>query len=300
LKANLGIIILNWHAADDTIDCVRKVTTWKQLLPAIWVVDNGSRDGSAEMIAQTCPHIHLIRNKENQGFAGGNNVGIVAALAAGVDYLLLLNNDAFINEENILRLLNTLQANENIGVIGPLLFNAADEEQLIAAGGRDPVLHHRSHICELPPGPPIRAVDYVPGTALIGRAEVFRTVGLLDDDYFFNVEVADLCKRARQHGYITAIDTRARAFHAIDRRPSHQRNTLYVYYFVRNRFIYIRKFYTYLQQISLICFWGIYNLALCAKLRARGHPATAKAVRLGLIDGLRGRSGEQDPSVFAE
>lgn len=299
MKANLGVIILNWYAAHDTINCVRKVSAWEHLHPTIWVVDNGSRDGSAETIVQACPNIYVIRNEENQGFAGGNNVGIAAAIAAGMPYILLLNNDAFINEENITKLLNTLQANEKIGLIGPLLFNASDGGQLIAAGGRDPVLHHHSHIRKLSPGPPIRTVNYVPGTVLLARAEVFRTIGLLDEDYFFNVEVADLCRRVRQQGYITAIDTRTRAFHAVSQRPSHRRNTLYVYYFVRNRLLYIRKFYKYLA-IPLLVFWGSYDLTLYAKLQIQGNPAMAKAVRLGLIDGLRGRTGEQNANVFLE
>jgi hypothetical protein len=297
--AEIAVIILNWNAAEDTVRCVRNVTAWRELRPTIWVVDNASGDGSAEVIARECLHVHLIRNERNRGFAGGNNVGITEALEAGDMPILLLNNDAFISEKNVITLLDVLQADEQIGLIGPLLFDAADEERLISAGGRDPVLNHRSHIRELRPGPPIRAVDYVPGTVLLSRAELFRDVGLLDEDYFFSVEVADFCRRVRQRGYITAVDTRTRAFHAVDRRPSHRRSTLYVYYFVRNRFLYVRKFYKYLA-IPLLCFWGSYNLALYAKLRIQGNPATAKAVRLGLIDGLRGRTGEQDAGIFAE
>jgi len=298
MSAEIAVIILNWNAAEDTVRCVRDVTAWRELRPTIWVVDNASSDGSAEIIARECPHVHLIRNERNRGFAGGNNVGITEALKTGVAPILLLNNDAFVSEGDVIALLDALRADERIGLIGPLLFNA-DEERLISAGGRDPVLNHRSHIRELSSGPPIRAVDYVPGTVLLSRAELFRDVGLLDEDYFFSVEVADFCRRVRQRGYITAVDTRTRAFHAVSQRSSHRRNTLYVYYFVRNRFLYVRKFYTYLQ-IPLICLWGIYDLVLCAKLGAQGHPATVKAVRLGLIDGLRGRTGEQDPGVFAE
>jgi GT2 family glycosyltransferase len=298
-QMELAVIILNWNAADDTVGCVRCVAAWEHLHPIIWVVDNGSIDGSAEIISRKCPHVRLIRNATNQGFAGGNNRGIVEALAVGDTPILLLNNDAFIEEEDVVRLFKTLQENKRIGFIGPLIFDADEKDRLLVAGGQDPVLHHHSHILNLSPGGPIRIVDYVPGTVLLGRSELFRTVGLLDEDYFFNVEVADLCMRARQHGYIIAIDTRTRAFHAVHRRPSNLRETLYIYYFIRNRFIYIRRFYKSLG-IPLTCFWGFYSLALSLKLQVQGNPATARAVRLGLVDGLHGRFGGQNERVLAK
>jgi len=298
-QMELAVIILNWNAAADTVRCVRYVTTWKRLQPTIWVVDNGSTDDSVQIISRECPHVRLIRNTTNLGYAGGNNRGITEALSDGNAPILLLNNDAFIEEKDVVRLLDTLQEDEHIGLIGPLIFDADDRDRLLTAGGRNPVLNHHSHILKLAPGGPVRMVEYVPGTVLLGRPELFRTVGLLDETYFFNVEVADLCMRARQHDYISAIDTRARAFHALDRRPSGFRGTLYIYYFIRNRFIYIRKFYKGLS-IPLIVFWGFYSLVLSLKLQINGDPATARAVRLGLSDGLYGRFGGQNERVLSQ
>ena len=294
----LTVIILNWNAAVDTVHCAQYVAAWKHLQPTILVVDNGSTDGSAQVILRECPHVHLVRNATNRGFAGGNNRGIIESLAAGDAPILLLNNDAFIEEKGVIRLLNTLLGDEQIGIIGPLIFDADRKDRLLVAGGKNPVLNHHSHILKLDPGEPVRMVDYVPGTVLLGRSELFRTVGLLDEDYFFNVEVADLCMRARRHGYVSVIDTRARAFHAVSRRPSSLRETLYVYYFIRNRFIYIHKFYESLR-VPLVCFWGLYSLALAFKLQVCGNSATARAVRLGLIDGLEGRFGGQNERVLA-
>jgi len=295
----LAVIILNWNAAADTVHCVRYVAAWKHLQPVIWIVDNASTDNSIEVIRRECPQVHLIRNATNLGFAGANNRGIVEALAAGDMPILLLNNDALVEEESVIRLLNTLQSDNRIGIIGPLIFDADKRDKLLVAGGKNPVLNHHSHILKLEPGELVRTVDYIPGTVLLGRSELFRTVGLLDEDYFFNVEVADLCMRARRHGYVSVIDTRARAFHAVSRRPSRLRETLYTYYFIRNRFIFIRKLYKGLK-IPLTCFWGLYSLALLLKLQLRGNSATARAVRLGLADGLQGRWGGQNERVLAQ
>jgi GT2 family glycosyltransferase len=291
----LSITILNWNAADDTICCVRHITSWKRLQPTIWVVDNASTDDSIEVIARECPTIHLIRNQTNLGFAGGNNQGIVASLATGDAPILLLNNDAFVGEDDVIRLIDTLKANKHIGFVGPLLFDA-EHNKLLSAGGKNPVKHHHSHVYKISSDDPIYPVEYVPGTVILARAEVFRTIGLLDEDYFFNIEVADLCIRAKRYGYISAIDTRTQATHTLNRSFSY-RDTLYPYYIIRNRFLFIRKHYP--RNILLYSLWIAYSLALWLKVQLRGQPRLARAVLLGLKDGLRGRFGGQNERVLA-
>jgi hypothetical protein len=262
----------------------------------IWVVDNGSTDGSLEIISRECPSVRLICNSSNLGFAGGNNRGVKEALAISDAPILLLNNDAFVAEKDIIRLLKTLESDEKIGFVGPLLFETDDGERLLAAGGRDPVLHHQSHILEVTPGKPIREVEYVPGTVLLGRPKAFRTLGPLDERYFFTMEVADLCMRARRRGYLSVIDVRAKAFHALS-RSSDLRETLHTYYIVRNRFLFIRKFHTD-HKTLFYSFWTLYSLALILKVWLAGKIATAKAVWAGLLDGLRGRFGGQNERVL--
>ncbi len=294
----LSIIILNWNAAADTISCVRHVSSWQRLQPVIWIVDNASPDASAEIIAAECPSARLIRNSANLGFAGGTNQGLIKSLAMGNSPILLLNNDAFLAEDDVIRLLKTLQENEKIGFIGPLLFEAEQKERLLSAGGKNPVLHHQTRLLQFDPAQPCHQVETISGTAVIVRAEVFRAVGLLDEAYFFSTELADLCARAKEQGHICVIDTRARAYHALS-RSSAFRDTLYTYYIIRNRFLYIRKFYRHLMKGLLYSFWGGYGLALILKLYLSGQHSTARAVGLGLMDGLLGRFGGQNERVLA-
>lgn len=292
----LVIIILNWNAAADTTRCLRQISAWERLNPVIWVVDNASTDGSAEIIARECPDVHLIRNSTNLGFAGGNNRGIIQALAIGDAPILLLNNDAVLGETDATRLLESLQSDQRIGFIGPLLFDADQKDRLLAAGGGSPVKHHHSHFHKFSPASPLFPVTYVPGTVIMGRAEVFRAVGLLDEDYFFSAEVADLCIRAGWQGFLSVIDSRARAYHALG-RSSNLRDTLYTYYIVRNRFLLMRKHYRW--NIPLFGFWTLYSLALALKLQLGRKSHTSQAVWLGLLDGLQGRFGGQNERVLA-
>jgi GT2 family glycosyltransferase len=292
----LAIIILNWNAAADTLRCVRQIAAWERLKPVIWVVDNASTDGSVEIIARECPDVHLVRNPTNLGFAGGNNRGVVSALAARDAPILLLNNDAVLEEADAIRLLESLQADKNIGFIGPLLYDAGQKDRLLAAGGGSPVKYHHSHFHKFNPATPVFKVTYVPGTVILGRAEVFRSVGLLDEAYFFSAEVADMCIRASQRGYLSVIDSRARAYHALDRSSS-LRDTLYTYYIIRNRFRLMRKHHRW--NVLLFSFWTLYSVALALKLYLSGQGHTARAVELGLLDGLQGRFGGQNERVLA-
>jgi len=270
---------------------------WTHLRPEIWIVDNASTDDSVQIITDQCPHVHLVRNLDNLGFAGGTNRGIVQALAMGDSPILLLNNDAFISEEDICELLMTLRQETHVGVVGPLIFDALDQSHLLSAGGKNPVLHHYPRWDQVPNRKVVFPVDYVLGTAALVRAEVFRQVGLLDEEYFFIAEFADFCQRVRQHGYTTVTNARSRAFHDLG-RSLHYRDTLYVYYTVRNRFLFIRKFYPGLR-IPLTVFWGVYSLALALRLQVGRRALTARSVRLGLVDGLRGRFGGQNERVLA-
>jgi hypothetical protein len=208
-----------------------------------------------------------------------------------------LNNDASISENDVVRLLRSLKENDQVGFIAPLLFSDDKRDTLLAAGARNPAFHHHSHIREVPADGPVQIVDCVPGTVVLGRAEVFRQVGLLDESYFYGSEVVDLCLRAQTAGYLSAVDARARAYHDLD-RSSALRGTLYPYYIIRNRFLLIRKFHKK-RKLLLYGFWSLYSLALSVKEQMRGNLLTAQAIRLGLLDGLRGRFGNQNERVLA-
>jgi hypothetical protein len=293
----LNIIILNWNAATDTLRCLDMIAGWPRLQPTIWLVDNASSEGSPELTARAAnPPIHLLCNSVNLGYAGGNNRAIAAALAQSDAPLLFLNNDASVTETDVIRLLETLAENPRLGVVGPLLFDGEHPDKLLAAGGQNIVFHLTSHLARPPTDEPVYPVDYIPGTVMLVRAEVFRRAGLLDEAYFFTGEMPDLCYRAKLHGYASAVEARARAGHTVSRSSS-LRSTLYVYYIIRNRFLFLRKHLR--GQFWLFGFWTLYSLALTLKLGLNGQAPAARAVWLGLSDGWQGRFGGQNERVMA-
>src|SRR4051812_3164360 len=120
----LAVILINWNAAGDTLACLAHVAHWRCVIPRVWVVDNGSQLGDRNTLREALAGLPfactLIENEENLGFAGGTNCGLRAALAAGDGPLLLLNNDARIDDANLAQLMSTFDSHPEIGWLGPL------------------------------------------------------------------------------------------------------------------------------------------------------------------------------------
>ena len=182
-----------------------------------------------------------------------------------------------------------------MGLVGTLLYSSHDHNQLLSAGGRDIIRHLNSHVL-IPLGKkkPYH-VDYIPGTAILIRSIVFQKIGLLDENYFFSGEIADLCMRAKLAGYQSVINPMTRAEHNLN-RSAHQRQGLYIYYVIRNRFLFIHKFYS--KRLDLYMFWLGYSVALFLKMWLGKQTITAHAIRLGLQDGLQGRFGGQNERIL--
>lgn len=83
------IVVLNWNCWEDTVACVASASQMAYRRYKVVVVDNGSTDGSECRIRDACPHVEVIQTGANLGYAGGNNIGIERALAAGADYVLV-------------------------------------------------------------------------------------------------------------------------------------------------------------------------------------------------------------------
>jgi hypothetical protein len=147
------------------------------------------------------------------GFAAGNNLALRQALnECQTGYFLLLNNDAIIDEAGMRQLLDTAKQH-GASIVGPILRDPLPSEALQSAGGRDAAWHIDTHLHRLPSHLQPYPVEYVPGTAVLIHANLFRQIGLLDGAYFISGEIADFCLRARRHGARPLIDLRVTVYH---------------------------------------------------------------------------------------
>jgi GT2 family glycosyltransferase len=168
---------------------------------------------------------------------------------------------------------------------------------LQAAGGLNPVWRIDTHMHHIPNESAPYPVDYVPGTAILIAAEVFEQVGLLDEEYFISGEIADFCLRARRHGYRPLIDPTVTVYHDTG-RSSELRVAFYTYYFLRNRFLFVRKFYPQ-WWLPLTLYWSLFALVSIVTSRLRGQRRRASALSLALCHGLTGQFGDRSREILS-
>ena len=197
------IVILNYNGAQITLNCVDSVLKIDYPNFRVMVVDNASTDDSVTRFKEafTDPRIELLINSENEGYAGGNNRGIERALAAGADYVVILNNDTIVNPGCLTPLVEAMERDAVLGIAGCPVCNSGSprawvgEMRLNLFTGAPADLSGGVGTS----GP--REVDYVWGAAMLVRGSAIKRVGMFDDRFFLFFEDTDLCFRMREAGY---------------------------------------------------------------------------------------------------
>ena len=283
----LAIIILNWNNATATIHCLSLISRWSTVQAEVIVVDNGSSVEDISKIQQAGQPYRFICNHRNLGYAGGNNVGITFALNEGFPFIMLLNSDASISEQCVMKLLECLEHGPDMGVVGPLL----EEHGTVYSGGRNIGIYSNTRIRQSPEkrNEKLIPVNYVPGTVFIANGEIFKTVGLLEEEYFFSGEVADFCQRVHKAGFTCNVFSGCRATHLPD-PDSEVRESLYNYYILRNRFLFIRRNFPYLKYF-LYFRWVAAGTLQVLLAFLTGRKERARATWFGLNDGMSGKFG---------
>lgn len=242
--STVAAVILNYRRPEETVECVRSLLASAGTAPRIIVVDNGSDDGSADLIAEAVPGVHLIRCRDNIGYAGGNNVGIRAGLEGPAGHVFVINNDCIVAPDALERMVATA-SESGADIVSPKVYDYFSPGEIQYAGYRN--LHL------LAQGVPVgegqvdrgqfdreRLLDAAPGCALLLSRRLCEQVGLFDEQYFAYSEELDLCRRAREKGLKILFVPAARVWHKKGATLS-QGSPDYVYYLTRGRLIYARK-----------------------------------------------------------
>jgi GT2 family glycosyltransferase len=301
MVADLCVVIVNWRNEAQTLRCVASIKHWRILNPSVLVVDNQSTMTSRKALGAVLAADELICSETNRGFAGGNNLGIERTMRAAVPIVLLLNSDAVVTEESICGLLDRLRNNPRVGILGPVLHEEHSGVTRSYAGGGHIMQHaltrHAVEPRELSrlPGYPLYDVDYVPGTIMMVRRVMFDELELFDERFFFSGEVADFCRRARDRGYRVCVDLAVEAYH----KPAETslRDTLYVYYNLRNRLLYAKKHYGSQRGRYLARWLGLCTAEL-GKALAQGRLGKARAILLAVIHGCTNQFGDRNAAFL--
>jgi GT2 family glycosyltransferase len=222
-----AVVVLNWNSREMTAECIRSLLAMDAADFEILVVDNGSSDGSAEMLPREFPQIIVFPQERNLGFAAGCNVGMRHALANGAEYVLLINNDTIVDPRLLRALLDEAEGHQDAGMVSPKIYYLGLPDCFWWVGGtfnlwtgipkhvdfrkRDTGNHDVA-----------RKIDWATGCAMLIRASALRKVGLFDEQFFLNAEDLDLSVRMRRAGYQIWYAPKARLWHkeGVDRRKN--------------------------------------------------------------------------------
>lgn len=231
----------------------------------IYFIDNGSSDNSIEFTKELNTHLKLqikyFPQKENTGFAGGNNIAAKEAGKDDCDYMFTLNNDTELDNECIKELINLLESDKKIGVVGPILFFWNKEKlrnQVQFYGAK--VDFNKYKVIENYSGKvfedikdslPIKLyVDHVPGGATFIPTDLYRHIGLWDERYFIYGDEIDLSKRVIGTGLRLAVSYKAKVWHNHKFLTKNKKGYYLEYYLIaRNKFIYYYKYNLYSRII---------------------------------------------------
>lgn len=120
---SLYAVVVNWNLEEDTLARVDSLFTAGAKVGQVFVVDNGSADDSIQTPRQRLRYsVHPTTSEQNLGFAGGCNLGIHYALEPGADWVLVLNNDAYVARTFLTEIENPTSDDEHFAVIGPIMF----------------------------------------------------------------------------------------------------------------------------------------------------------------------------------
>jgi len=216
---DLSIIIVTWNVRALLRTCLLALpAATAGLETEVIAIDNGSTDGSPEMLAGDFPHVRLLRNAENAGFARANNQGL--ALAAG-RYVVLLNSDTEPLPRSLTGMVQFMDAHPKAGAASPRLVRPDGSPQPYAYG-EDPSpiyllrrgLAHlrRGYLHDWAAAEPLQA-GWVSGACLVARRAAFEQVGGLDEGIFMYFEDNDWCRRMRRAGWEVWYNPHAKVLH---------------------------------------------------------------------------------------
>lgn len=211
---SVSVVILNWNGKEFLRECLESLKKQNVSDNEIIVVDNGSTDGSVSWLKECCPEVIIIENRENLGFAKGNNSGFKVAKGK---FILVLNNDTVLEVKFIEELLKVAESEERIGMVAPKILNYNNHHMIDSAG-------IKIYLDGMSRGRRRGEKDYgkfeMPEEILLPSAcsalykrEMIEEVGGFDEDFFSYCEDTDFGLHARLLGWKAMFAPKALVYH---------------------------------------------------------------------------------------
>jgi len=311
----LSIVIICWNDWKVIENCLRSIYEGTHNTEfEVIVSDNGSTDGSVGKIRAQFPSVRIVENRANLGFGRGNNAGIREASGK---YVLILNPDTIIHDGSLDRWLEFADEHPEAGAFGCRVHNPDGTYQrsarpfptvmryMTAALGlrmlgylKRPVLYDEYEGWE---GNTEREVDWQSGCCVLLRGELLRKLGGFDEQFFYQFEEVDLCRRVWNAGYSIRFTPTASITHlggqSVGRFPIR-----FAVEICRNGYRYFYKHFGIkgAQRYRVVMLTRFRMRLLCYGLLNVVHPTEATKARLDMYRAAGQWNQQQDPVQFVE
>lgn len=258
----VSIITVNYNNTAVTCDMLRSALKLQYDRIEVIVVDNASKSDPTSELQAVYPGVRVIVNKENLGFAGGNNAGIKAARG---NFYFLVNNDTELTPGIIQPLLNIFRDYPRAGAASPK-FHYFFHPGIIEYAGYEKVnfFTARNRMIgskEIDEGQynMVRETHYVHGGAVMIPKKVVENVGLMPEEYFLYYEELDWSEQIKRSGYRLYYQPNALIYHK-ESMTTGKNSPLKTYYINRNRILFMRRNAALLSRLSFCIYLVLFTI----------------------------------------
>ncbi len=287
------IIILNWNGLKDTIDCLESVDNLNYPNYQVVVVDNASTDNSVQILEHEYPNLTLIRNKENLGYTGGNNVAVKYAMDHGADYVWLLNNDTVVQDDSLTKLVAAAEKGPEIGLVSPLIYYYDKPDTIQFCGSYVDKKKYSIIKIDRPEDLVFTSEQVIIlwGTALLIKAAVIEKIGSLNNKYFAYHEDCEYGMRAARSGYKSMVEIGAIVFHKDSKSTGNRYSPLQCFLRTRNFFYLWADSLSGLERVNYYRYFFSGALSTMAQFADKGLNDAVEASLEGVWCALKGQGG---------
>jgi hypothetical protein len=280
----VALLVLSYNGRHLLRECL---SSWRKSSPApesVLVVDNGSGDGTADMVRREFPEAELLSLPVNVAYAAGNNAGFRALKGRGHKAVFACSNDTEVDPDMLGRLWAELEARPGWGLAAPkILFHGTGRTWFL--GGRISRLtgngwHVGYGLADRPAGAPeqMPANGYLTGCGFLVRTEALESLGGFDEGIYMYAEDSDLCLRARKQGWECGVVPAARMYHKVSSTVG-VNSPEQLYYGTRNSLFVIAR-----HRIGLVpVLWPLTAAVYAAFIMGRRIARAALTLRFGSV-----------------
>lgn len=232
----VSVILVNWNGLHYLKKCLPTLTKSSYSNYEIIVTDNASSDGSTSYLTKYYPKVKIVRNKENLGFAGGNNEAMKEVTG---EYILLLNNDTIVTKDLIKNLVERIEEDKSIGVVQAKILSMDNSKRLDSVGAfltnTGFLYHYGYYQYDKKIFDKTINLYSAKGAGMLIRKNLIDKLGLFDDTFFAYFEETDFCHRVWLAGYKIVYAPKAVLYHKIGGTSNKMNNAFIQYHSFKNR-----------------------------------------------------------------